>query len=193
MLGHTHALIGLTALAAAQAMSGFIQPHPLGGLPAGPFLCAGAAILGALLPDIDGQDSTIRGELGLAGGCLAGLLRLLRVKHRGLTHFGLTGLLVCLAGAWLGQQSGYPDLGLALGLGYLSHLLADALTLSGAPLLWPLPGRIHLLPRPFRVRTGGPSERLIFLLVGAALLCLLPALIPADLPALLARLSQGVR
>jgi len=59
-------------------------------------------------------------------------------------------------------------------------VLADALTVAGVPLLWPSSRRFHLLPRPLRIRTGGPAEWLVFLAVTAVFIWLLPAMFPAD-------------
>ena len=74
MLGHTHALFGLTTLVVVQTGAArvgydFIQPHPVGptDLPAGLALGAGAAVVGALLPDLDAADSTIQRDLGWLG------------------------------------------------------------------------------------------------------------------------------
>jgi membrane-bound metal-dependent hydrolase YbcI (DUF457 family) len=58
-----------------------------------------------------------------------------------------------------GRQAGW--LGTAVTLGMLVHALGDAVTESGAPLLWPLPIRRRRWypvggPRPLRWRTGGP-------------------------------------
>ena len=129
----------------------------------------GAAVMGGLAPDIDAEDSTIKRELGAAGALASTGLGLLGVKHRGLTHYGITAGLVA-AGAWLiGRQFGYDDVGLAFGLGYLSHILADAMTQHGVPLWGPLPGRFHLLPKPLRLRTGSPAETLVFMVLTLAL------------------------
>lgn len=62
-----------------------------------------------------------------------------------------------------------PWLGYAVALGMLIHCLGDALTESGAPLLWPVPigGRMWHPVRPpglLRFRTGGAVE--VVLLVG---------------------------
>ncbi len=192
MLGHTHALFGFTTLAAVQAAGiavvgrGIIEPRPtLGGIPIGLGLCGAAAILGALLPDLDAEDSTIQRELGGLGI----LVQLLGVKHRGVLHSGLAAAAVTLLAAAAGWWFGYPDVGLAFGLGYLSHVaIADAMTVSGVPLWWPLKKRFHLLPRPLRVRTGGPVEKLVFIVAaGALLLWLLPEILPPDLMNFLTR------
>jgi membrane-bound metal-dependent hydrolase YbcI (DUF457 family) len=158
MRGHTHALFGLTTLALIQAYTGFIDPTP-----SGLALGAGAAIFGALAPDIDAEESTIKHELGLVGSVASAGLRLFGVQHRGLTHRGLTTIGV-MGLAWgLAGHLGYAEVGLTFGLGYLSHVLTDALTKRGVPLGWPLPGQFHLLPGPLRIRTGGPAEALLFL------------------------------
>ncbi len=208
MKGSTHALIGLTALAAvnslaeansliiadslaeANTMAGFIQPHIINEIPTGPVLCAVAAILGALAPDIDAEESTIKSTLGLAGKLVSFTLRLLGVKHRGVTHYGLTALLILAATFWCwrtGWPYGYGDVGLAFGLGYLSHILADALTKHGVPLLWPLPGQFRLLPGPLRVRTGGTVETLVSLLATLVLAWLLLDMAPPELLEMIAR------
>ncbi len=206
MKGPTHALIGLTALAAANnlaeansliiadslakanTMAGFIQPHIINEIPTGPVLCAVAAILGALAPDIDAEKSTIKSSLGLAGKIVSFMLRLVGVKHRGATHYGLTALLILAATFWC-WRTGWPygDVALAFGLGYLSHILADALTKHGVPLLWPLPGQFHLLPGPLRIRTGGPVETLVSLLVASGLVWLLLDMAPPELLEMIAR------
>jgi membrane-bound metal-dependent hydrolase YbcI (DUF457 family) len=179
MRGHTHIIFGLTTLAAANQIQPFIQPHPAGGVPAGAAICAGAAILGALAPDIDAEDSTIKRELGLAGTLTSFGLSLVGVKHRGLTHYAITTVLVMVAAYLLGARLGWPDAGLAFGLGYLSHFLTDGMTKYGVP-LWP--GRkVHLLPRPLRIRTGSFAETLVALAGTMVLVWLLPALVPPEL------------
>ena len=107
------------------------------------------------------------------------------VKHRGILHSGLAGLIVLVLGALIGWRVGYLDVGLAFGLGYLSHVaLADAMTIHGVPLLWPIKAQFHLLPKGLRVRTGGPVEGLIFLcgtLLLIGLFFLYPDLVPPEL------------
>lgn len=82
-------------------------------------------------------------------------------------------------------------LGLAVGLGMLVHSLGDAVTESGAPLLWPLPirGR-HWYPvgspRPLRFRAGGRVEALLVApALTAATLALAVWVVPGALEALL--------
>jgi membrane-bound metal-dependent hydrolase YbcI (DUF457 family) len=91
-------------------------------------------------------------------------------------------------------------LGLAIGLGMLVHSLGDAVTESGAPLLWPLPirGR-HWYPigspRPLRFRAGGRVEALLIApLLTLGTLALAVYVVPGALDVLLdlrARLVAG--
>lgn len=54
--------------------------------------------------------------------------------HRGLTHTGAAAILVgLLVGLLLG-----PWVGVAVFAGWMSHLLSDACTRAGVPLLWPI-------------------------------------------------------
>ncbi|EJD6082050.1 MULTISPECIES: metal-dependent hydrolase [Providencia] len=96
------------------------------------------ALLGALLPDID-HPSSLPGRLlrifSLPISKLCG--------HRGFTHSLVAWLLVMAACyQWIPIEWQVPnDLIQAFLLGYLSHLIADMLTPSGVPFLWPLPQR----------------------------------------------------
>ena len=135
MMGHSHALLGLGAVVAVNAMRPFV---PSGLLPVGGCLLLG--VIGGLLPDIDARHSEISDQ----AGCVGWFIRLF-VRHRGLTHEpALTALLLVLC--W---RTPYA---LALAIGYACHLLADGLTKEGLPFLhrW----RLHLLPRRLRFTTG---------------------------------------
>ena len=182
MVGKTHVVIGLTTLVITNVATDFVQPHPIEDMPTGPILCIGAVILGALLPDLDAEDSQIQHEFGQVGLALSNWLQVCGIEHRGLTHYGVTTLAVVVISCLLGWWSGYLDVGLAFGLGYISHVLADSLTIAGTPLLWPLvkENRFHLVPAAMRVRTGGPIEAVIFIIVTIILVLLLPTLLPTE-------------
>ena len=98
-----------------------------------------------MLPDIDTMHSHVGRFV---------LLRPLQwlTKHRGVMH-SLAGCAGATAGvALIAEQAALPFL-----LGYATHLVADALTREGIPLLWP--ARVHF--RGF-LRTGGMVEQAIF-------------------------------
>ncbi|HVA88392.1 MAG TPA: metal-dependent hydrolase [Chloroflexota bacterium] len=99
----------------------------------------------------------------LLGG-VAGLVHRLPGHHRGWTHTPPVALALTAAALVVGPglAPSLRGVGAAFAAGYISHLLADALTIRGIP-LW-LPGQaqpsLHLLPGPLRIRTGGAGERL---------------------------------
>lgn len=134
----------------------------------------------------------MRGSTHLAGGLLAGVIvglspagivlsgvaalypdwfqvavPGLRVKgatgHRGFSHWLITALLTT-ALVWLVWRD-FAAYALA---GYASHLALDMLTERGAPVLWPLPWQISLLP----LHEGGAFDRWL----GAALVVIAVAI-----------------
>jgi membrane-bound metal-dependent hydrolase YbcI (DUF457 family) len=142
----------------------------------------GASLLGSRLPDADQLGTRIhrrtRVERRSRVAALAG--RVLRLpmtifarlaKHRGATHWLLSAAAatIALAGA-AGAVWASLTLPVAIGAGcgYGAHLLADACTTGGAPLLGPFSlRRVHLLPRGHRVATGGPAD--VLMLIAATL------------------------
>ena len=107
-----------------------------------------AAILGSLAPDIDYPRSWIGRNLPFISYPLAKL-----VSHRGITHSAFA----LLAGGFALYQWGHIADGLlgAFLVGYLLHLLADWLTISGIPVFWPFRKRYS---SPITIRTGGALE-----------------------------------
>ena len=141
-----------------------------------PGLLVGAAALGALLPDLDATHSTVKYlRLGrrFQPFLLPAHVLSHQLGHRGPLHSlaGITFLWLWLGLPtllWLGWQ---PSLALALGM--LSHLLGDASTKSGVPILYPKPDRWHLLPKDVRLTTGSPEEEAVFGVLLLPLLLLL--------------------
>ncbi|MDF2441464.1 MAG: inner rane protein [Abditibacteriota bacterium] len=172
MMGRTHALIGTTTLWLFH-WSGTLNHETLA------FLVL-VAVGGALAPDLDAQDSLVK-RFAIAGlRPFVPLSQLLHgaFGHRGLLHslLGL-GLFTLLCGLPLALWLGWP-FGVALSLGYASHLLADAATKSGVPLLYPRRRRYHLLPRPLRLTTGSAAEDAVFALAAGVVLWLLLQQLP---------------
>ena len=159
MKGASHLLIGLGAAAVVQHIYA-----PFGDTWQALALAGGAALVGSLLPDIDSDESIIRRSTGTArsNGCIGALaswaIRLFG-GHRVGTHTLIAWAIVTGA-AWLvGRVVNAPYVAIAFSVGYLSHLLADAITVEGIPALWPLyRKRICLLPSFIAIRTGSFME-----------------------------------
>src|SRR5262249_20655923 len=138
MLWRTHVLGGLSSLWLLTLVPNLVQSDTLP-------LLAVAASFGALLPDLDAEQSKLR-SLSLAGVqpfALPSTAIHRTFGHRGLLHslLGLAGVGLLSVGLsfWWG---GLPSL--SLSLGYASHLLLDACTRSGVPLFYPNKRRFHL-------------------------------------------------
>jgi membrane-bound metal-dependent hydrolase YbcI (DUF457 family) len=159
MQGKNHLAL---ALAAPLGLSLFPATANLIGLPPDILAWAGLA-LGSLAPDIDGGGAIARPSkflpslipepildvLDRIGLTISKIVRAL-VGHRGATHWPVWGV----AMVWAGFHWGWPWLAW-FGIGYLLHILGDALTVQGVPVLGPLISKkFSLLP----LRTGGRLE-----------------------------------
>jgi membrane-bound metal-dependent hydrolase YbcI (DUF457 family) len=128
-----------------------------------------------------------RGPLGmpfalaaiLVGALMAGALGTLSwlvrrvVSHRGFTHTIFCAAIIGLAATWASLRlvgSWVP--GVALVIGYASHLVTDAMTYRGVDAFEPLiPLTVHLLPPGLRFGNGGVREGIaVFTIVVAAIL-----------------------
>jgi membrane-bound metal-dependent hydrolase YbcI (DUF457 family) len=181
MRNRTHEAVGAAATLAICA-----AVHGRALLAAG---AVGASLLGSRLPDADRRGTRIHRRTRLerrrlAAGLAGRLLRLpmtifaALATHRGATHWLLTGAALTVALA-LAARALWPPLAppvaIGVGCGYWAHLLADACTPHGAPLLGPLSTRrVHLLPPRQRVATGGIGDTLVLIaatLAATALAC----------------------
>jgi inner membrane protein len=177
----THAVFGVAALAGVALVTGAEPPayvYP-------------AAVAAAWLPDVDNPRSTLGNGLGRSKNPVlnfvsrplswalrtASFVLVRTVGHRTLTH-SLVGVLIFALPVWLLLGS-FPNLSLALVVGYASHVFADALNTRGVPLLWPLGRPFRLVPGG-GVRSGGAVEVAVALATLAfalyALLLLYPVL-----------------
>lgn len=129
MRGTTHLVGGALAALLAQKI-GLLEPG---------LLPIAAAALGSLLPDIDHPHSLIGKRMRPVSDIIS-----LVVGHRGITH---SLVAIALMSAWIAYMGASGSLVTAIAIGYLSHLLLDAMTPAGLPLLWPQ-------RRVFRIRTG---------------------------------------
>ncbi len=130
MLWRSHFLAGASAGAWLAAGA---RPETLA-------LAAGVAGVAALLPDIDSPRSYIGSKVpaSVAVKLVAG--------HRGVFHSLLAAVAFGLAFfLYLHFKArAYMFLAFPFVLGYISHLLLDALTPGGVPFLWPLKFRFSL-------------------------------------------------
>ncbi len=143
MNGKQHAIGGAVMYLTTNYFLGFVNDSPL------PLaIGAGVAVLGAWLPDIDQNNSTIRQRTGTARGqgplgCtgwIGSIFAAVLGGHRAFTHTALACALLAVAllrftpDRWRGYA-------IAFMVGYVSHLIADMLTEGGVPLFWPLSSR----------------------------------------------------
>ncbi len=108
-------------------------------------------ILGVFLPDIDHPESRVNNSLKVTK-----IIPLL-FGHRGFFH-SIFAVILIFAGLWYWQGFIY---GFGVSIGYLSHLISDALTVSGVGFLNPL---AHYKIRG-PVQTGTIMETLVFFAV----------------------------
>lgn len=130
-----------------------------------PFLsweAAGSVLLGCLagtLADVDKPGSTMAKVLFP----LSALLRLVKVRHRTMTHSVVFIAALALVASPLPGSYFW-----AFVAAYASHPLIDLLNENGVQLFWPLKSKIRLLPKFMAVETGSAVEaalRWILLLV----------------------------
>jgi inner membrane protein len=146
----------------------------------------GAVAIGGLAPDIDNARSTLGEKLGFVSKEI-----MHHFGHRTITHsliglglwtalgYGLQQLTVHFLAGHLGSQQlnvveGSKVVWLALVLGYILHLFADALTEEGIPIFWPNKFHLGIPPiRALRFRAGSWAEPvvvwLLVILVGVGM------------------------
>lgn len=165
MTGKTHRLIGVTSALGALLVFGDTantNPATLVGVLV-------VAHFGSLWPDIDNTASDIYDSLPFVKH-VRGLTSKVVFGHRNFTH-SLAGL------AGFGLLFNYlfqffsPSWGLntewllaAFIIGYVTHLLADMVTVEGLPLLWPWQAHFGFPPKPFdgiRIQSGEWFENIV--------------------------------
>jgi inner membrane protein len=180
MVGKSHLLVGLTAGVVLDSFAHISGPPLIGTGHITIALVIDKALFymmvgfGALLPDIDNAHSTLGRKLGWVSKEIQH-----KFGHRTLFHSFL-GLILGSALA-LGLQQLIMDLLLSRGylvparvigdshivfiavlFGCIMHIAADALTLEGVPLLWPIRKYYGFPPiRNWRFRTGSWPEHVI--------------------------------
>jgi inner membrane protein len=129
--------------------------------------CLMGGVAGSLLPDID-QASNRLWDMLPGGNIVGKVFKNIFLHHRTISHSLLGGFLLFKGLEYLLPQlinSNYLDTQLLLWsvlIGFGSHLLADAFTEKGIPLLFPLRLSFGIPPvKPMRMKTGGWFEKLV--------------------------------
>lgn len=173
MTGKTHQMLGQTV-----GLATYFSLSSSGYDPATFAFAVVVSSVAALLPDIDQSSSSLWRSIPM--GRVAGKIVDPFLQHRNLSHSLLGTAIVGAAAYWLTSLmpsywgvNGEIILWVFLA-SYLSHLVADMITVEGIPLLFPYQKMFGLPPRPFhgvRIVTGKWFENwVIFPLVNIALL-----------------------
>lgn len=124
-----------------------------------------ANMLGGLMPDLDNHNSDIWDKFR-GGGIISRLISPLFGGHRLISHSLLGFFIFAYLSRFFLQKIStilIVDLNLtwwAFLIGYISHLVADAVTKEGIPLFFPFPINIGFPPFKFlRIKTGGFIEK----------------------------------
>ncbi len=127
-------------------------------------LYAASVAVGALLPDIDHANSYISKRVPIIPELLS-----LYTKHRGFTH-SLLGMIVVLTLVVAASLFFHVQalVALGFGIGYVLHIAADALTVSGIKNFC-CNKTLYLAPKPLRCKTGSIGENIYFLIFSALL------------------------
>ena len=194
MLGRSHAILGAVASGVYLTATGTdILEQPVR------FVAAlSIGILAAVLPDIDSPKNTFRSTLRISTAKVRRQIKLWRrrgilltisavgryiiarifdlldhfLPHRGPTHYGITAVGLTLVAYWIVRAYGWPDVyWQVFGVGYLSHLLGDGVTVTGVRFLAPFyPKFIRLLPKSMSIRVGTVAEQLMLTLLVSVML-----------------------
>jgi inner membrane protein len=186
MLGRSHVLLAVAAYGALAIrpapaqLSNYVALVPGGSGLQNPVVALGLGVVlaaaGSLAPDIDRAGSSIARVAGLPTRAMAWIVQH-SFGHRGPMHSALAVALVFAFGEALGVGAGVRHLGGPFAFGWASHILLDALTARGVPVLWPLRIRLRLPPG---FVTGGSLEQVVVVLglAGCGLWALQPGLRP---------------
>ncbi len=154
MLGDTHAAIGGAAFLGDCALTGLMPGyHPWSaGILLGGWVIASIAALG---PDIDSKGSIISRLFGYPSKAVSFGIRKAFGGHRKITH-SILGLCIIALLLYGGVTFGLGYwVAMAIGIGWVSHVLSDSITVQGCPWFWPLDHHNYGIPL---VTTGHDSE-----------------------------------
>ncbi|WP_051531541.1 metal-dependent hydrolase [Clostridiisalibacter paucivorans] len=140
----------------------------------------GAAIFGALLPDIDHPKSKLNQRILFSNNKLTKLItysllgvimyyfdfKLLGLvcvlvglsTHRGITHSILGYLMFSAIAYKIAAENGLWEVYKGFNIGYITHLIGDFITIKGIKVFWPLDFKIKF---PVPIKTDGIVEHFI--------------------------------
>jgi inner membrane protein len=125
------------------------------------------SVIGSLMPDLD-QESNRLWDLLPAGDFFGSLLKNIFLAHRTISHSLLGTFVVYKILGWLLFKFLNPDfidiqiVRTSIMVGFVSHLLMDALTEEGLPLFFPLKLKVGFPPvRRWRIKTGKWFEKFV--------------------------------
>lgn len=153
MRAPTHIVFGLTCWVAFERVHGV----EVLGSPATLLVAA----VSSLLPDIDHPNSKFGRMVPFLSYPISAIF-----GHRGITHSLFAVVMMMVAMAVFGHSNWLIP---PLVVGYLSHLVGDTFTNSGAPLLWPNKNKVSIPV----FNTGGILEVFVWMLLVVALATLL--------------------
>lgn len=165
MLGHTHILGGVTLAVSTSAITGLYMPYVEADVFSSTqsFIIFGGymfgAVTGSIIPDIEKKGSTISNRFKFVS-----FFARLIFGHRGFTHSLLA--VFCsflLLGGICSFLPFIKPFMIGFVIGYLSHLLLDALNPTGVPLFYPYDKKISFAG----ITTGGLLELALFIVLSA--------------------------
>lgn len=165
MTGKTHQIAGITA-----GFSYFLIQAPPTYQPATLAAVLVGSSFAALLPDIDQPAGKIWQKIPIFGHLAGHVAEEATFGHRNLTHSLLGGIVFGALLYWF--LSSFPDywgidttvVYICMMMSYAVHLLADAFTVQGIPILWPWKRNFGIPPKPFdgiRIETDQWFENLV--------------------------------
>jgi len=170
MLWQSHLILGG---ASGLATTALVMSQNSGSATQAGVIVAGG-LLGSMLPDIDTPNSKLGRMLWPFSLIISKIL-----GHRGPTH-SIIGMLILFTGLYyldINYITRWPELygpypislpTISLLGGYLSHILGDALTKEGVPILWPMKRKFKIPI--LNVRTGGFGESIWVVIIIMAML-----------------------
>ena len=127
----------------------------------------GVSSLGSLIPDIDHPNSTASKRFKLLNLLYKGVSSIGRIfksdtfEHRGIMHTLIVPV-VFLTAQFFVKNAVVDYLLIAGMVGYLSHIVLDALNPTGIPVLAPFyKNKIQFLPKRVCIKTSSPAEIIV--------------------------------